>query len=508
MLRRGALPLASPDVAGSKNALVVLSAWRSLVEGRKKERVEFGNDVQVVGRMVLALARMQGRGDDAAGREMEDGDEVEVEGRGGVGGNKDGMLVGRELSSIVNMVISSIWMRGGYESGATGRVARYYMAGRSDIDELCDAVKGDIADMLGVGMVDGEVRSARGSGKGGEGVVMEEEEGGGGYVALCCGIERVMREWRQPHLLMLYYSIHRDISARMKSAGVSTGATTMGDVCGVHARLLRAIFGVGEETIDDIRMRDAANKRHLDACDEGAVAVWGGLGGGERLVEEMFMMGHDSGTCMQIKRDNAATNRALLGYMCQGNARLVGVRGEEGRYKVRSVARLLLKRKYEGGRGKERGGSGESEEQEEDEEGDETVLFLDKPYDESGAGVSVGEEEEVLRQGAEIAGEMNVKMYSFRDMLPPPSTYQVEEAGEGGEGGGGDDGGEGDLDAGGFDEVDDGAHNVWELYEKDGVAPYVWREGRSRGYGVQVRGASKGREVVLAWVAGTRQASI
>lgn len=32
MLREGSLPPSSPDVAGSKNALAVLSAWRGLVE--------------------------------------------------------------------------------------------------------------------------------------------------------------------------------------------------------------------------------------------------------------------------------------------------------------------------------------------------------------------------------------------------------------------------------------------------------------------------------------------
>lgn len=91
-----------------------------------------------------------------------------------------------------------------------------------------------------------------------------------------------------------------------------------------------------------------------------------------------------------------------------------------------------------------------------------------------------------------------VKFHSFLEILPPPSSSETAE-GEDGEGAG-EDGGYGGGEAG-PPAGQDASLAAWELFEKDGVAPFVWREGRMRGYGIQSREYGKkggvGRELVL-----------
>ena len=114
--------------------------------------------------------------------------------------------------------------------------------------------------------------------------------------------------------------------------------------------------------------------------------------------------------------------------------------------------------------------------------------------------------------GVDVTG---VRLHTFLEMVPPPCGLGGEVAEGARQGGAGevlDEGVEGVeiMDDGGSRDVGGGGQGVWELYERDGVAPFVWREGRVTGYGLQGRaeqGPPKqggrqgdGREVVVAWV--------
>ena len=146
--------------------------------------------------------------------------------------------------------------------------------------------------------------------------------------------------------------------------------------------------------------------------------------------------------CICIYRKNASTNRALLGYLAQGNTRMLGVREEgraNGRFLSRAIARLLVCKKT-----------------------GETVLFLDKPYDDAGGSPSTEAEVSIYEQALALSAHLSVGLYTYRDVISPS------------------------------------AEDALQLIEVDGAAEYVWREGEE-GYGVQERGVS--REVTLAFVA-------
>jgi hypothetical protein len=81
------------------------------------------------------------------------------------------------------------------------------------------------------------------------------------------------------------------------------------------------------ESVEELRYFDARNARHFAALDPAVVEKWQrGDGPGFSDAEAFFMMGHDPQTCMQIRKKTAATNRALLGYLAQGNTRMLGLR--------------------------------------------------------------------------------------------------------------------------------------------------------------------------------------
>lgn len=77
-------------------------------------------------------------------------------------------------------------------------------------------------------------------------------------------------------------------------------------------------------------------------------------------------------------------------------------------------------------------------------------------------------------QATALADLLGVKFYTYVDQLPPPDSAQSHANRE----------------------------KVRELFELDGVSPYVWREGRVTGHGVQSRVDSVDREIIVAWVAG------
>ena len=251
-------------------------------------------------------------------------------------------------------------------------------------------------------------------------------------------VQRELLKWRQPHLLLLYLDIHR----RDPHVG------------GLWVRVLRALWGISGESVQHIRMHDARNARHFAALRADVVARWqGGDGPGFSDTEAFFMMGHDAQTCMQVRKKNQATNRALLAYIAQGNTRLLGVRAAAeprpagavcgGRFEARAVARLLLCA-----------------------ETSATVLLVDKPYDEAGGVPCAAVREEIQGQAQALATLLDVPLFTHLDFAPPPP-------------GGG------------------GASPVWRLVEVDGAAEYVWREGDT-GYGGQQRGSE--RTVVVAFV--------
>ena len=258
-------------------------------------------------------------------------------------------------------------------------------------------------------------------------------------------VSTALMRWRQPHLLLLYLEIHRHDPA------VKT----------LYVRFLRALLGISGETVQDIRFRHPLNARHFESLDANAVDKWQrGDGPGFHDPEAFFMIGHDPQTCMRIRKKNRATNRALLGYVAQGNTRVLGIRegadstegevGPNGRFLSRAMARLLLCK-----------------------ETSETILFVDKSYDEAGGTPGQEALQEIDDQAVALADVLGVRLFTSRDVTDP--------IGEPGDKGG----------------VGAGVGKVWRLIEVDGAAEYVWREGEN-GYGVQERG--RDREVVLAFV--------
>ena len=73
-------------------------------------------------------------------------------------------------------------------------------------------------------------------------------------------VQRELLKWRQPHLLLLYLDIHR----RDPHVG------------GLWVRVLRALWGISGESVQDIRMHDARNARHFAALRADVVARWQG----------------------------------------------------------------------------------------------------------------------------------------------------------------------------------------------------------------------------------------
>jgi hypothetical protein len=198
-------------------------------------------------------------------------------------------------------------------------------------------------------------------------------------------IADVFSTWRKPQLLLEYYRMHRASQ----------------DLQNVFARFLKALFGITEETFDDIRYRDVGNKYHFDRLPGELVKQWGDgktrngkLLPGYSDAQTLFMLGEDSNTCMSIRSRQKGTNRGLLSFLLHGNVRVVGVKDPSGKLLARAVTRLLI-----------------------DEETSRPVIYVETPY----GGTDEYSYLEVYDQAAEL-GRL-LKLPVIYATAPKPSLY-------------------------------------------------------------------------------------
>jgi hypothetical protein len=161
-------------------------------------------------------------------------------------------------------------------------------------------------------------------------------------------VDSIFSTWRRPYLLFDYYKMHCNNK----------------DIRPLYVRFLKALFGISEETFDDIRFKDSKNRRHLDLFDPLLVKQWmegratdGTVLPGYNDPQTFMMLGEDTHTCMTIRSRQKGTNRGLLSILLNGSCRIVGVKDSAGRLLSRSIVRLLV-----------------------DELTSRPVLFVDTPY--------------------------------------------------------------------------------------------------------------------------------
>ncbi|CAM9148932.1 unnamed protein product, partial [Discosporangium mesarthrocarpum] len=144
------------------------------------------------------------------------------------------------------------------------------------------------------------------------------------------GLYRVLRTWKSPIALAEYFVLHMDDD----------------EVAPEYLRFLCAILGASEETVHSIRFQDCSNREHMRKFPEHVRALWEAdpcTLAGTSDPEVIFRMGEDTRSCMGIRRSCVKQNKALLGYLLQGNVRFVGVQSPSGCMEARSVLRLLLR---------------------------------------------------------------------------------------------------------------------------------------------------------------------
>jgi len=161
-------------------------------------------------------------------------------------------------------------------------------------------------------------------------------------------VDSIFSTWRRPYLLFDYYKMHCNNK----------------DIRSLYVRFLKALFGVSDETFDDIRYKDSNNRRHLDQFDSKLVKQWmegrttdGTVLPGYNDPQTFMMIGEDTHTCMTIRSRQKGTNRGLLSILLNGSCRIVGIKDSAGRLLSRSIVRLLV-----------------------DELTSRPVLFVDTPY--------------------------------------------------------------------------------------------------------------------------------
>lgn len=175
--------------------------------------------------------------------------------------------------------------------------------------------------------------------EGGLAAVLDVDESEVRTPAALSNMNEVLINWKQPHLLVAYLNLHRNDAA----------------VSQLFVRFLRCIFGVRHsgqvETLHSIRCDDPVNRNHTTACGEEVSKRWIAEQQAEGVTsaEDLFMMGEDMRSCMAIQLTYIHQNRALLGFVMQGNVRLIVSRekteegGRQGRLLARAAVRLLLR---------------------------------------------------------------------------------------------------------------------------------------------------------------------
>ena len=203
--------------------------------------------------------------------------------------------------------------------------------------------------------------------------------------------------WRKPQLLLEYCSMH----------------SSSPEVQNLFRRFLRALWGLSNETVDDIRYKDEGNLRHLKMLPpqllndwiEGRLHDTGKLLPGYTDPQTIFMMGEDSNTCMGIRSRQKGTNRGLLSFLLHGNNRILGVKDASGKLIARATVLLLF-----------------------DIMTNQPVLFVETPYTcnsyQYGSFEDVDNDDilEIYDQAAELGQSLQIPVvYS----VPPPTNNYV-----------------------------------------------------------------------------------
>lgn len=184
-------------------------------------------------------------------------------------------------------------------------------------------------------------------------------------------------------------------------------------------RWLLAVLNVTGEGLDDLRFRAGPNAAHLEqlrrvsARAARSVGLWCGTPeAGDRDLpgttdsETLFMMGEELHSCMRIDKQCINENRGLLGYLLQGNVRLLLVRGPSGRTLARAAVRLLAR----------------------DDNG-EPVIWLDQPLYQPYEGLALGKaseqaelESELLQQAKLLSQCLDVPLVLWKNSVAPRPT--------------------------------------------------------------------------------------
>ena len=166
-------------------------------------------------------------------------------------------------------------------------------------------------------------------------------------------VEHVFSTWRKAHLLLDYYTMHAGSPPLQR----------------LHKRFLCALFGISDETVDDIRYNDPGNRRQLDRMPQEVVRAWreGWVfkDDGERVflpgytdAQTLFMLGEDmseekdgekynwmSGgpySSLVIRATERVGNKGLLSIVLHGNCRVLGRKRDHGGLICAAVARLVV----------------------------------------------------------------------------------------------------------------------------------------------------------------------
>ena len=143
-------------------------------------------------------------------------------------------------------------------------------------------------------------------------------------------VDDALAEWRRPELLFRYLETH-STCARMGP---------------ITRRWLRALLGLSNETLRQIRREAPANVRHLRRLPERTVLRWFAEGcPGTSRPTVLFLLGEEARSCLKIisDADGGRYNCALMGYALQSHVRALVVSNAAGAIGARALVRLLIR---------------------------------------------------------------------------------------------------------------------------------------------------------------------
>mmetsp|Transcript_2833 Transcript_2833/g.4046 ORF Transcript_2833/g.4046 Transcript_2833/m.4046 type:complete len:722 (+) Transcript_2833:84-2249(+) len=352
-------------------ALEIIQTHQYFADGEKKDRIKWRKKVEELGRIVLLMTEYV---NDSKRTE----DEV-------IAGINRIMFI----TTFLGRLRPGTAAKKGYELVACGSLGK---TGRMDSSGFMEILDDGLATMLNV-----EPELIHDSG-------FQEK------------MTLLLTEWQQPHMLADYYQFHRKDK----------------EVAPIFLRFLRSILNLSNETCHDIRYYSEENRRHLSYVSEDILKEWSSEDAlpGTISAEAFFRMGEDTRSCMSIRQSCSHQNRALLGYLLQGNTRLLTVKSKEGKVTGRAILRLLLRSDTKA-----------------------PVLFQDKIYT-SGHLTDhlVGE---IQGMAKEISKKLQLPLYDYQDHHINSAEMVVAEN-------------------------HSSLPNAVQLLEMDGIAPWVYSDGAKK----------------------------